>query len=179
MEIRGLKHQVEVQGEKINADEARSIHMEGMDDLSFRVGRFGAYVCRTENGEEVCASLPETQAPADITAEIANKLIDQKINGHDALGKDPITGLPIYVLTGRYGPYVQLGDASGEGAKPKRVSIPAGINAEQVDLGQAIKLIQLPKLLGAHPGTGKDVKAGLGRFGPYIALHDGDFRSNS
>ncbi len=174
--VKGLKSQVEVQEKKIDPDEARSIQFLGLEALSFRVGRYGAYVCRKEGDGEACASLPEAQAPADITAEIANKLIDQKINGSDALGKHPTTGEPVYVLTGRYGPYVQLGDATKEGAKPKRVSIPPGTEPENVKIDQALQLLELPKVLGPHPGTGKDIKAGLGRFGPYI-VHDGDFRS--
>jgi DNA topoisomerase-1 len=172
----GLKSQVDAQSDKIDPDEARSIHFDSLKELSFRVGRYGAYVCRKEDGADVCASLPESQAPADITAEIANKLIDQKKNGSDALGKDPKTGEPIYVLTGRYGPYVQLGDATDENAKPKRVSLPAGVQPENVTLQMAIQLVELPKTLGNHTGTGKEVKAGLGRFGPYV-VHDGDFRS--
>jgi DNA topoisomerase-1 len=172
----GLKNQVELQGELINPEEARAIKFEGLPELSFRVGRYGAYVCRKEGDGEVCASLPEAQAPADITAEIANKLIDQKKNGTDALGRHPKTNEPIYVLTGRYGPYVQLGDASDENAKPKRASLPPGLVPENVTLDAAVQLLELPKFLGAHPGTGKDIKAGLGRFGPYI-VHDGDFRS--
>ena len=172
----GLKEQVERQEKKINPDEARSIVLDGLESLSFRVGRYGAYVCRREGDGEVCASLPESQAPADITAEIANKLIDQKLNGSDALGKHPKTGEPVYVLTGRYGPYVQLGDATDENAKPKRVSLPAGMDPEKVTLEEAVQLLDLPKLLGVHPETGKEIKAGLGRFGPYI-VHDGDFRS--
>lgn len=173
---KGLKNQVEKEEKKINPDEARAIKLEGLPQLSFRVGRYGAYVCRQEDGAEVCASLPEAQPPADITAEIANKLIDQKVNGTDALGKDPKTGEPVYVLTGRYGPYVQLGDATDENAKPKRASLPAGVEPEAVNLEMALQLLELPKTLGVNPGTGKEVKAGLGRFGPYV-VHDGDFRS--
>ncbi|MES2855216.1 MAG: type I DNA topoisomerase, partial [Bdellovibrionota bacterium] len=172
----GLKKQVERQEKKINPDEARGIKLDGLEALSFRVGRYGAYVCRKDGDAEACASIPESQAPADITFEIANKLIDQKINGSDALGKDPKTGEPIYVLTGRYGPYVQLGDATDEDAKPKRVSLPAGVEPETVTMATALQLLELPKTLGLHPGTSKEIKAGLGRFGPYI-VHDGDFRS--
>ena len=173
---KGLKAQVDAQADKIVPDEARQIHFDTLKNLSFRVGRYGAYVCRQEDGVDVCASLPESQAPADITVEIANKLIDQKKNGSDALGKDLKTGEPIYVLSGRYGPYVQLGDATDENAKPKRVSLPAGVLPENVTLEMAMQLVELPKNLGNHPGTGKEVRAGLGRFGPYI-VHDGDFRS--
>ncbi|MCB0392527.1 MAG: DNA topoisomerase I, partial [Bdellovibrionales bacterium] len=100
---------------------------------------------------------------------------DQKINGTDALGKDPETGLPIYVLTGRYGPYVQLGDEN-EGDKPKRMAIPPTMSPENISLEDALNLLSLPKTLGEHPDTGKVIKVGLGRFGPYV-VHDGDFRS--
>lgn len=176
----GLKSQVADQEKKINDEESRSIRLPGLNNLNFRIGRYGAYVCRLDEKSrgEVCASLPENQFPGDISAEVANKLIDQKINGADALGKDPATGLPVYVLTGRYGPYVQLGDSEGEkeGNKPKRMAIPASINPDQVTLNQALDLLKLPKLLGQHPSTGKDIKVGLGRFGPYV-VHDGDFRS--
>lgn len=170
----GLKKQVETQEKKIDAEESRAIELDGLKGLSFRIGRYGAYVCRTENGEDVCASIPEAQLPGDLTSEIANKLIDQKINGHDELGKEPNSGQSVYVLTGRYGPYVQLGEHDDE--KPKRMAIPAGMQPEDVTLEVALELLELPKSLGEHPGTGKDVKKGLGRFGPYV-VHDGDYRS--
>lgn len=173
---KGLRARVESQEEKINPDEARTMTLEGMDKYKFHVGRYGAYVTTQRAGEDVSASLPDNESPADITPEIAEKLIDQKINGADALGKDPETGLPIYVLNGRYGPYVQMGDVSPEDDKPKRASLPPGTQPEQVDLAMALQLLALPKLLGKHPGTGKDVKAGLGRFGPFV-VHEGDYRS--
>ncbi len=180
---KGLRGQVDKQEEEINGEESRAIQLEGLDGLSFRIGRYGAYVCRTESdGNEVCASLPDSQFPGDITSEIANKLIDQKINGTDALGKDPETDMPVYVLTGRYGPYVQLGEVDAEKSdgtkneKPKRMALPAGVEPEDVDLPMALSLLELPKTLGEHPDTSKVVKKGLGRFGPYV-VHDGDFRS--
>lgn len=177
---RGLKSQVDEQAELIDNETSRSIELVGLEGLSFRIGRYGAYVCRLDKdtGEEVCASLPESHFPGDITDEMANKLIDQKINGTDALGKDPETGKPIYVLTGRYGPYVQLGEAEGANAeaKPKRMSVPPVLDPDNLTLDEALKLLELPKTLGEHPETGKVVKKGLGRFGPYV-VHDGDFRS--
>jgi DNA topoisomerase-1 len=171
----GLKAQVETQEKAINAETSRSIQLEGMGALNFRIGKYGAYVCRkAAGGEEVCASLPETQVPGDMTPEVANKLIDQKINGTDALGKDPKTGLPVYVLSGRYGPYVQMGDNDSD--QLKRMAIPATLVPEEIKLDQALALLELPKTLGTHPDTGKDVKKGLGRFGPYV-VHEGDYRS--
>lgn len=170
----GLKSQIEKQEKAINPETSRSIELEGLENLSFRIGKYGAYVCREEKGSEVCASLPETQVPGDMTAELANKLIDQKINGTDALGKDPKTGLSVYVLTGRYGPYVQMGENDSD--QLKRMAIPATLQPENLKLEEALSLLELPKTLGQHPDSKKDVKKGLGRFGPYV-VHDGDYRS--
>lgn len=171
----GLKSQVETQEKAIDPETSRSIQLEGLGELNFRIGKYGAYVCRkAAGGEDVCASLPESQIPGDMTADLANKLIDQKINGTDALGKDPKTGMPVYVLTGRYGPYVQLGDNDSD--QLKRMAIPANLAPENLQLEQALMLLELPKTLGQHPESGKDIKKGLGRFGPYV-VHEGDYRS--
>ena len=171
----GLKTQIETRDKSINAETSRSIKLEGLPDLNFRIGKYGAYVCRPgPEDKEVCASLPDAQVPGDMSAEVAHKLIDQKINGTDALGKDPVSGHSVFVLTGRYGPYVQLGDNDSE--KLKRMAIPPNLAPEAVTLEQALKLLELPKSLGPHPDSGKDIKKGLGRFGPYV-VHDGDFRS--
>lgn len=170
----GLREQIDKQEKVINAEESRSIRLDGLENLNFRIGKYGAYVCRPDGEKEICASLPETQVPGDMTAEAANKLIDQKINGTDALGKDPKTGLPVYVLSGRYGPYVQLGDNDSD--QLKRMAIPANMAPESVNVDQALALLELPKTLGVHPDSGKDIKKGLGRFGPYV-VHDGDYRS--
>ncbi len=167
----GLVEQVKRQEKKIDPETSREIKFEGLKGLSFRVGRYGAYVCRMQDGAEQCASLQDSMAPADVTAEDANKLIEQKISGADALGKHPDTGMPIYVLTGRYGPYVQMGDE-----EPKRTSIPAGMAVEDVDMEKALFLLSLPKDLGPHPTLEKPIKLGIGRFGPYVVC-DGDFRS--
>lgn len=173
---KGLRQQVEDKAEDIDPAEARTIKIEGMENYTFHVGRYGAYLSTKRNGEDVSASLPESETPADITPEMAEKLIDQKINGADSLGKDPKTGLPIYVLNGRFGPYVQLGDVTEENDKPKRASLPPNTLPENVTLPVAISLLALPINLGPHPETQKDIKVGLGRFGPYV-VHDGDFRS--
>lgn len=177
----GLRAQVEKQEKIIDADEARSMNVQGLESLSFRVGRYGAYVCRKQKGEEQCASIPESKPPSEITEAFANEIIDQKINGADSMGKDPKTGMPVYVLTGRYGPYVQLGDNENDRdpeKKPKRTSIPANIPLDTVDFEKALFFLSLPKLLGPHPETDKEIKLGIGRFGPYIVC-DGDYRSIS
>jgi DNA topoisomerase-1 len=173
---KGLKAQVEKQSDQIDPAEARTVQLEGLEAYNFHVGRFGAYLTGKRDGESVSASLPDAESPADLTSEMVEKLIDRKLKGADVLGRDPKTGLPIYVLTGRYGSYVQLGEVSDEKEKPKRASLPPNTQPEDVTLPVALELLSLPKVLGAHPGTGKDLKVGLGRFGPYV-VHEGDYRS--
>src|SRR5690606_38973529 len=89
------------------------------------------------------------------------------------LGYDPETGLPVTLRTGRFGPYLQLGEGSKE-EKPKRSSIPKGIDAATIDLEKALQLLSLPREVGLHPETGTPITAGLGRYGPFI-LHDGKY----
>lgn len=171
---KGLRATVEAQQDKIDPEEARTIKLEGMDKYEFHVGRYGAYVKSKRGGDDVSASIPDAEAPADITAEQVEKLIDQKLKGADSLGDDPVSGKKVYVLNGRYGPYVQLGESDDE--KIKRGSLPPGTDPKDVTLPMALELLALPKTLGAHPDTKKDIKVGIGRFGPFV-LHDGDYRS--
>ncbi len=85
-----------------------------------------------------------------------------------AMGEDPETGLPVERKTGRFGPYVQL----GEGKDAKRASIPKDI--DDFDLEWALKLLSLPRVIGQHPDTGKDIEAGLWRYGPAVR-HEGTY----
>jgi DNA topoisomerase-1 len=170
----GLKATVESQGEKIVPEEARSIKLEGLEQYEFHVGRYGAYVKSKRGEESFSASIPEIEAPADMTSVHVEKLIDQKLKGADSLGADPVTGKKIYVLNGRYGPYVQLGESDDE--KLKRGSLPPGVEPAAVDFKMALEILSMPKTLGLHPETQKDVKVGIGRFGPFV-LHEGDYRS--
>lgn len=170
----GLQTTVEQQEKIILPEDARKIKLEGLDQFEFHVGRFGAYVKTKQDGEDVSVSIPDAEAPADMTKEHLYLLIEQKKRGADALGVDDKTGRKIYVLTGRYGAYVQLGESDEEDVK--RTSIPAGQDVSLVDLPMAQQLLSLPLKLGVHPETQKDIKVGLGRFGPYVVC-DGDYRS--
>lgn len=170
---KGLKSTVEKQEKSIDPEDARTIQLEGLPGVTFHVGKYGAYLTTKRGQDSINASIPDSEAPADLTLETVEKLIDQKINGQDSLGQDPETGKSIYVLSGRYGPYVQLGENDEE---PKRVSLPQGLEPSAVDLKKALQILELPKTLGQHPTSGKDIKVGIGRFGPYV-VHEKDYRS--
>ncbi|MEM1427024.1 MAG: topoisomerase C-terminal repeat-containing protein, partial [Cyanobacteria bacterium P01_H01_bin.130] len=176
----GLANQVQVRQDNIDPSEARTVNFEELG-AKIRIGRYGAYAEVEHEGELVRASLPETLNPADVTVDQIQEVIRQKTEGPDALGLHPETGEAIYVLTGRYGPYVQLGEVTEEVPKPKRASLPKGVTTETVTLDLAVGLLALPRLLGEHPETGKPVKASLGRFGPYVVHDQGkdgkDYRS--
>ncbi len=170
----GLRSLVDAQEKKIIPEEARSIKLVGLDKYEFHVGRYGAYV-KTKRGDEVLsASIPDAEAPADVTSEQIEMLIDQKIKGADSIGVEPKSGKKLYVLNGRYGAYVQLGENDDE--EIKRSSLPPGIKPEDVNYEQALEIIALPKTVGLHPELKKEVKVGVGRFGPYIFCN-GDYRS--
>jgi DNA topoisomerase-1 len=172
----GLLEQVRTREEQINPDKSRKIELPHIDgETEIRIGRYGPYIVHQNSTEEVHASIPEDVAPADLTEEEVEELIEVQKNV-EPLGQDPETGLNVYCLVGRYGPYVQLGEQTEERKKPKRASVPRDMKPKDVDLPFALKLLSLPRTLGQHPETGKDVVASNGRFGPYV-VHDGDFRS--
>jgi DNA topoisomerase-1 len=166
----GLGQQVKAKEETIDPRDACTLKLAGMD-VDVRVGRYGPYFEKLKDGEKLTASIPPDTAPADISNEIAEKLIEEKLKGPQSLGMHPEEGLPVYYKTGPFGPYVQLGDITEEIPKPKRVSITKNFDPETLTLDQAVKLLELPKRLGHHPVTTKVVNVGVGRFGPYV-LHD-------
>lgn len=110
------------------------------------------------------------------------RLIDgSEAKPDEPIGNHPETGEPIFVMNGKFGPYVQLGEMpekvkGKKQVKPKRASLPAEMKIEDVTLEDAVKFLLLPRELGEHPKTGEPVMANAGQFGPYIA-HAGDFRS--
>jgi len=171
----GLNQQVEQQRETIDPREACTIKLDGLS-TSVRVGRYGPYLEAQEGEETVNASLPDDIAPAELNDDVAQKLIALKKQGPLSLGVDPENGLPIFVLSGPFGPYLQLGEVVEEGPKPKRVSIPKNISPSDIDFDTAMKLLELPRRLGHHPEDNKVVNAGIGRFGPYVQ-HAGRYKS--
>lgn len=177
----GLQQQVATREKKIDPAEARTVELEGLEGAAIRLGRFGPYVEVTRNGDVLKASLPRDTPPAELSRERIEEILRQKAEGPETIGVHPETGEPIFVLTGQYGPYVQLGTVSDQNPKPRRASLPKGLKPEDVTLETAVGLLALPRLLGTHPETGAPVLAGQGRFGPYIVHDQGkagrDFRS--
>jgi len=150
----------------------------GTDDtgheIIVRVGRYGPYVQREDNET---ASLPPDIAPDELSVEMALDLIAKQSEGPRALGADPTTELPVFVLTGRFGPYVQLGEQEeGTKKKPKRASLFAAMTPETVSLEEALKLLSLPRVVGTD-SAGREILASPGRFGPYLKRSDADTRS--
>jgi DNA topoisomerase-1 len=170
----GLDALVKRGQEEIDPREASTVVLEDLT-ARVRIGRFGPFVEVGEGEGVVTASLPDGLAPADLTEEQVASLVRVKTEGPDTLGTDPKSGKPVFLLSGRFGPYVQLGEAV-DGEKPRRASLPKGMAPESLDLPTALRLLSLPRDLGKDPATGKPVQAGIGRFGPFVVL-DGDFRS--
>ena len=127
--------------------------------LNLKLGRFGAFVG--------CSNYPECKFTRQIGAKPG-----EGDAGPVEIGLFPDTDQMITLRTGRFGPYVQL----GEGDKPKRSGIPRGTDKADVDLEMAVKLLSLPREVGLHPEDGKKISANFGRFGPYVA-HDGIYAS--
>ena len=130
-----------------------------------RVGRYGPYVQRGEDR----ASLPEDLPPDELTLDRALSFITAP-SGDRTLGDDPETGLPVVVRTGRFGPYVQVGDEPDNGGeKPKRASLLAGMQPETVTLDDALRVLSLPRVVGNDPFDGTEVVVQNGRYGPYLS----------
>jgi DNA topoisomerase-1 len=171
----GLGEAVSKGQQEIDPREASTVHLEGLP-ARVRIGRFGPFVEKEDGEATVTASLPEGIAPADLSEEQVERLVRAKTEGPDNLGADPETGKPVLLLEGRFGPYVQLGEATEEEKKPKRASLPKGMNPADVTLEMALRWLSLPRTLGRHPESGDEVRAGIGRFGPFVVAGN-DFRS--
>lgn len=171
----GLEHRVQ---EKETSIDPRDIYALEIDTLAakVRVGRYGPYIELGEGEEAVRASLPSELAPSDLSVDEIETRLRQKDEGPQSIGSDPETGLPIYLLQGPYGHYVQLGEQGENGDKPKRTSLPKGLKPQDVTLDVAIGLLSLPRLLGEDPESGQAIYASIGRYGPYVR-RDKTFKS--
>jgi DNA topoisomerase I len=127
----------------------------GSGRLSLKLSKFGAFIGCTNYPE--CRYTRALSVPADGSADIGTKV----------LGADPASGLEVTLRSGRFGPYLQLGEAVN-GEKPRRAGLPKGTSPDEIDLQRALALLSLPREVGRHPEDGEPIRAGIGRFGPYV-----------
>lgn len=132
----------------------------GDKPMVIKLGRGGKFMS--------CARFPDCSG--------ARTIEGRELKPDEPLGVDPQSGLPVYLLEGRFGPYIQLGTKDEKNPKPRRASVPPGTKVESINLENALKFLSLPRELGPHPDTGQMISAGIGRFGPFI-VHETDFRS--
>jgi DNA topoisomerase-1 len=123
--------------------------------LSLKLGKFGGFIG--------CTNYPECR----YTRQLATGNGTAPDGGIKKLGEDPATRLEVTLRTGRFGPYVQLGERI-DNEKPKRAGLPKGMSADDVDLARALGLLSLPREVGKHPDDGEPIMAGVGRFGAYV-----------
>jgi DNA topoisomerase-1 len=123
--------------------------------LSLKLSKFGAFIGCTNYPE--CRYTRALTSQADGSPDIGTK----------KLGEDPASGLEVTVRSGRFGPYLQLGEGVN-GEKPKRAGLPKGTAPDEIELPRALELLSLPREVGRHPEDGEPIKAGIGRFGPYV-----------
>jgi DNA topoisomerase-1 len=127
----------------------------GAGRLSLKTGKFGAFIG--------CSNYPECRFTRPLGGgEEGSEGGSDRLLGHDD------AGTPVHLKIGRFGPYVQLGDATEDNPKPKRASVPKGTPLDAVDLPKALDMLALPRLIGPHPEDGEPIEAGVGRFGPYV-----------
>ncbi len=148
---------------RADGEDARKCTSCGTGQLSLKLGKFGSFIGCSNYPD--CKYTRPMSPPAEGTEAVPAEGIE--------LGVDPETGEKVTRRVGRFGPYLQLGEAV-EGEKPRRASIPKGTDPNTIDLETALRLLSLPREVGIHPETGKPIVANFGRFGPFI-LHDGTY----
>jgi DNA topoisomerase-1 len=136
----------------------------GTGRLGLKLGRYGSFIG--------CSNYPECQFTRRLAIESGDGDGEVLKEGMRVLGQHPDTREDITVRRGPYGLYVQQGepDPGDKKAKPRRTSLPRGMEGDAITLEQALGLLSLPRLIGLHPETKLPIEAGLGRFGPYVRM---------
>jgi DNA topoisomerase I len=162
----GLKATVSSHLAEIDAREINSIPLgEGSngEPIVVRVGRYGPYLQRGDDR----ASIPDDLAPDEVTIERAEEILAAPSNDR-VLGTHPESGLEVQLKAGRFGPYVQVGDAADGGEKPRTASLFSAMDPATLTFEEALELLRIPRVVGTDPESGEEVVAHNGRFGPYL-----------
>jgi len=169
----GLKEKVSARLGDIDARKVNTIELGTTDEgepVVVRVGRYGPYVQVGSSDDDDTprrASIPDDLEPAELTVgkalEALNAPADERI-----LGTDPASGMEVIARNGRYGPYVQLGTPQAKSSKPKTASLFESMTLESVTIDEALRILSLPRTVGADPADGEAITVQNGRYGPYL-----------
>ncbi len=137
---------------------------EGID---LRVGRYGPYV---EDADGNRGNVPEDLPPDELTLEKAKELLANPAGAEQVLGTHPETGLQVVAKNGRFGPYVTevLPEDAPKSAKPRTSSLFKTMSLDTITLAEAVRLLELPRVVGVDPESGDEITAQNGRYGPYL-----------
>ncbi|MET0590002.1 MAG: type I DNA topoisomerase [Naasia sp.] len=173
---RGLRSVVDNLGD-IDATSINSVVID--EGLTLRIGKYGPYLEVEQEGDETPrrVNVPAELAPDELTAVKAHELVDAPVQTDRVLGVDPDNGREIVVKDGRFGPYVtELEPEVDEAApkkrsaavKPRTASLFKSMQPAEVDLATALRLLSLPRTVGADPESGEEILAQNGRYGAYL-----------